>query len=486
MAETTTARQNAALDAVAEALRADARSFAAQLRALAELADAAQAEEREGGLRQFPMLELAGTARLGAASSSRRLAEADRVVTTLPITLRLLGEGELLVHQARVMIAETAACDPEVARRAEAVVLPESAGWCPADLRKAVRRAVVRLESELSAERGQDLAAQRLADARAGRRTWTTPDTDGMGVASALLPAEQLRRWQLDLDQLERAERVADRAAGIERTSDQRRADLFAALPGMLLDAQRGGSVSAGGSAAPPARTVLNVLVPVATVLDVSREPGTVEGVGPISAEHVRLLRPSGLRRVLVAQETGQPLAVDDRPTPAEPDPIAMRRQVLAMLRPDVIKDTAEPQHDPSAALARLVDLRDLHCAGPGCSEPRGDRDHLRPWPDGPTAAWNLHRLSERCHAAKHAGWTMVRHPDGSTTWHSPLTRTYERPPPHPKPPKIDPDTDLPPLRLPPTGAPPWTLDEAWTPPEPEPTDAVGEPAADGCDEPPF
>src|SRR5687767_1044151 len=111
MAADAAVRQNAALDAVEAGLRADAVSFAVQVRALAELADAAQAEEQGSALPQFPMMELAGTARLGQSAATRRLVEADRLVTTLPRTLALLSRGELLVHQAKAILAETAHCD---------------------------------------------------------------------------------------------------------------------------------------------------------------------------------------------------------------------------------------------------------------------------------------------------------------------------------------------------------------------------------------
>jgi hypothetical protein len=337
-----------------------------------------------------------------------------------------------------------------------------------------------------------------------------------MGMAGAILTAEQLRTWSLDLDALERLERTADREAGVERTADQRRADLFATLPAMVLSARaaladlgpaheadndrpgagpaedpRTGALPAllrpGGSATPrPA--VVDVLVPVATILDLSREPGSVPGYGPVSAEHVRLLRPVGFRRVLVDHDTGEPVAVDDRITPADPDPVVARRQVLDMLRADVIRDVAEPQHDPSARLSRLVDVRDARCAGPGCSSPRCHRDHRKPYPAGATAAWNLGLLSDRCHQAKHAGWTLIRHPDGSTTWTSPLGRRYHRPPPHRRPPPTDPDAPLPPLRPPPTAKGPWwaTDDDAvWTRPAPEPRPPDDRPSS-FPDEAPF
>jgi hypothetical protein len=208
-------------------------------------------------------------------------------------------------------------------------------------------------------------------------------------------------------------------------------------------------------------------------VLELSQQPGSLDRYGPVSAEHIRLLRPTSFRRVLVDARTGRPIAVDDTTTPADPDPAKAREQVQAMLHPDVITDVEEPQHDPSARLARLIDLRDLRCAGPGCSSSRCDRDHLQRYPDGPTSAGNLGLLSPRCHSAKHHGWTLLRHPDGRITWHSPLHRHYDRPGPWDPPPKIDLWADPPPLRPRPNAPPPWDsrdtpLLDDLTPPEPE------------------
>ena len=211
------------------------------------------------------------------------------------------------------------------------------------------------------------------------------------------------------------------------------------------------------------AQVVLNVHVPVSTVLDLSRAPGTLDRFGPVSAEHVRLLRPHSWRRVLVEATSGRPLALDDRTTPFPDDPDDARRQVLERLVPEVVTDVDEPQHDPSARLARLVDVRDVHCCGPGCSSTRTDRDHLEPYPAGPTSAANLSRLSRRCHRAKHGGWLLVRHPDGSTTWTSPVGRTYDRPSPHAPPPHVDLFAEPPPVRPRPHPSAPGGSD--WLPP---------------------
>jgi hypothetical protein len=157
-----------------------------------------------------------------------------------------------------------------------------------------------------------------------------------------------------------------------------------------------------------------------------------------------------------------------------------------------VVVDADEPQHDPSARLARLIDLRDVRCCGPGCSSTRCDRDHLDPWPAGPTSARNLGLASPRCHQAKHHGWLLVRHPDGSVTWTSTLNRVYHRPSPHDPPPRVDLYQDSPPLRPPPTATPiRWaTAKEPDPAPDEEPgTGPTGDTDAepvDADDPPPF
>lgn len=194
----------------------------------------------------------------------------------------------------------------------------------------------------------------------------------------------------------------------------------------------------------------------------------------------------------MVDADSGRPIAVDDKPTPAADTPEQQREQVLAMLRPGVIADADEPRHDPSARLARLVDLRDVRCCGPCCSSSsRCDRDHLEPWRHGATSARNLGLASPRCHSAKHHGWDLIRHPDGSVTWHSPLHRRYDRPGPWSPPPQVDLWGEPPPLRPRPQ-APPSDDDsdddvpllDALRPDEPQGPPPAPAPTWD--DDPPF
>ena len=564
---------NGLLDAVRVGLVEDSRAYARRARQLCELERVSRQSEL-AGVPQFPELEAAGSWHVSQLTAARWAADAHRLESCLPLTLAALEAGTLLVHQAQVLLHRTRSCPDSVAQAVEAELLPAAAGLTPADLRKRVDRCVLRIESE---QASAEAAEQRHAEAASDRHVFTRPEVDGMAVAGAVLTAEQLVTWKAGLDRLEQRERVADRSAGIDRTAEQRRADLFAALPAMVLTgtaldhmasgaaqpAPGGGpcpcgraadcclraavtgasspvdGAAASGAASPgstqpcgatqpcgstqpcgplpghdasapggrdgaPAPTgpmapwtfdaadvaaqiVLNVLVPVATVLDLSREPGHLVGYGPVSAEHVRLVRPQAFRRVLVDSLTGVPLQVDDRVTPAAPDAAGRRRQVRDMLRPAVIVNADEPQHDPSARLARLVDLRDAHCCGPGCSSSRTDRDHLRPWPQGPTSERNLGRLSRRCHRAKHHGWTLLRPEDRGARWTSPLGRAYDRPGPHPPPPQVDLWQDSPPLRSAPVIRAYWPAAEEAGAPVPGPVPEAEQPVAPPADdEPPF
>lgn len=116
--------------------------------------------------------------------------------------------------------------------------------------------------------------------------------------------------------------------------------------------------------------------------------------------------------------------------------------------RTGTIPDLRTDGYVPSAALGRLVDLRDVTSTFPGDSTParRCDRDHRLPWPLGQTDEHNLHNLSRRWHRAKQNGWTSTLHPDGTTTWTSPTHGIYLRAPKRTIPPPIPPDAALPPL----------------------------------------
>jgi len=172
------------------------------------------------------------------------------------------------------------------------------------------------------------------------------------------------------------------------------------------------------------------------TLLELDQRTGTLDGGGALPAAHARLLVPHAtLRRVFTDPASGIPIGIDPhlfKPSKTQPTPPNLER-LLALLTPFTLRDQAQPRHDPSDRLRDLIELRDQQCTGPGCSRTAGQchLDHEQPYPQGPTAAWNLSAKSARCHRAKHTGWTTERHgpgpQHGQTTWTSPLGHHYTR-----------------------------------------------------------
>ncbi len=304
---------------------AEARLFAAVAEQLQACAVLSRRLEGVDGPERFLVLDVAGTLRTGQLAASARLAEAERLVADLPLLLAGLRRAQVLVPQARVVLEETRSCAPAVVGEVERRLLASGIGsWTARRLRTRTKALVLQVEAEL------DPAAtgRRGAAARAGRRVGVRPEPDGMASLWALLPAEQARAFTVGLDELTRRQALADRAAGIGRTADQRRADVLATLPALALHALDGTAapVAADGACSHP-RVVVEVSVPVATALGLSHAPGDLVGYGPISAEHVRLLLPDAeLRRVLVDATTGEPLPTPTGRATSRPHPAPRRR----------------------------------------------------------------------------------------------------------------------------------------------------------------
>lgn len=401
------------LDALVDVQRRRARDFAVECRLLARLE---ARTSREGWQAESPyeslVMEVAGSCLIGQRAAGSRLDDATHLVRNLPVLLAELDAGRVLLAQARVLIDETRHLSGSVCAEVESRVRVAAQTMAPGPLRQRVRALVLAVDA---AE-----AARRAAAARSDRGVRFRPVEDSQALLIAKGPAAQLRVLELQLD----AEARALKAGGDERTLDQLRFDLLAAH-------------QSGDTGVTPLQALIHV--PVATALGLSDEPGVLAGYGPLPAALVRELLPDAeLRKVCLDGSTGRVVGTDRRVVPPTGCPEELRRALLAMVEDVTTVDaTPEPRHDPSAALARDVRLRDASCDGPGCSVPaaRCELDHDLRWPDGPTSFGNLQPRSQRCHHAKHSGWTVIRDLDGTSHWTSPGGRTYtvptrDRPPP--------------------------------------------------------
>ena len=453
-----------ALDAELSTLEALARQeavlFAAQMRSLAECLRLADQAFRADGFERFLVMDVAGTLRIAQSTATSRLHQAQYLVQVLPHALTALEDGRLGLPQLRSVLEHTRACsDPvaaEVVSRLLAAAGPDGlVPWTAGRLTRRLQAEVLAVE----ATREPDESRARRDRARAGRQVRLRAEPDGMTSLWALLGAEQAEQFARGLDELTRRQGIADQAAGVQRSTDQRRADVLAALPGWLVSEldRCAGDPTAGGAhpLAAPAGTancqvVLHVHVPLATALGASSTPGLLDGYGPVSADHARRLLPSAtLHRVLVDPTTGRPVRTDPAPRQRRAPTVPrsdeqIRAELLGMLPSDAdvrpTPEPVEPQYRPSAGLQRLVRLRDPFCTAPGCSSrsAKCDLDHWVPYPSGPTSAANLAPLSRRCHRAKTISWTVTRNPDGGCQWRGPTGRSYYVSPPWEPPPAVE------------------------------------------------
>lgn len=475
------------------------RRWAADVMVLAALASSMprHPNDERGGTPWTSFLREVAVARRAsdqAAASEVHLACA--LVESHPVTLGLLRSGRLPVLRARVLVEECSRWPAAVAAVVEAELAEQACLLPPWRIRQAVTAIALRVDA--------DAAAAREAAATSCRTARKNALEHGQAEVVLTGPAVPLARWWDALTSQARALKAAGdrRSLGALRfdlatRTDPRGLTGLDPVPGCTERPEATGSagsadstdgaaspgVPAGpgapdpdgapapsdrptgpaepGSAlglAPPltadrrcVRPVqAHVTVPVGTALGLSDEPGWLEGHGWLSAPLCRqLLTVAELRKICLTP-TGQ--VIDAAPAVVRPalTPEALRAALLDMVHqpfePTDAASRTEPQHDPSAPLARLVTTRDRFCDGPtGAQVPatRCDLDHDQPYPAGPTAAWNLAARSGRTHQLKHAGWTPLRTPT-STLWFSPAGQIAEVPRFQHPPPEFDDDAELP------------------------------------------
>jgi hypothetical protein len=332
---------------------------------------------------QDAAVEVACALRIAERTAQQHLADA-RVLTALfPETLQQLEDGQIQPAQVRALIESTAALDTGAARAVQELVLPKMPDQNPAATRKALARAVIKVDPHAAEARRQA--------AHAARHVAHYPQPDGMSTLAATLPAAQAAHAWGVIDAHARAAQSQRPEAG--RTLEQARADCFYQL------------LTGNTQQYPPA--MVQVTVPLDTLLGTDRAPGELTGYGPVTAHTARALAAhtdSLWRRLLTEPATG----------------------LLVKTDPHTYRPTAE--------VRRHVSARDAHCAFPTCTMPaaRTDLDHIvafnhhRPQQGGPSTPDNLHPLCRHHHNLKTAGgWSVHPSETDATTWSAPSGRRY-------------------------------------------------------------
>lgn len=211
-------------------------------------------------------------------------------------------------------------------------------------------------------------AEARFARKFADRRVSAHAGDDGMGWLTIENSVDRVqvahRRLTLAAKEL--------RAAGDDRTLDQLRSDL-------ALDALTG---AADVPVPSFARPIVNVTVPIQTLMGIADHPGELSGGAVI---------PAGLARV-IAQRPGATwfrMLTDER---------------------GHVQELSTKSYQPTAPIWRQVIAENSTCFRPGCDRPATEceLDHRIPWPTGLTSVSNLWPACKADHKAKHTpGFTI-------------------------------------------------------------------------------
>ncbi len=354
----------------------------------------AAALDTPGGTGCDEVVDEISMALVRSVRSARRLRDDALDLTSEPAVWAALYRGDLDAARATTLARalllvprhdEEGRARPEFADEHSRILsegLAYAPSHTPAQLDRRLRQLLAQLDPAASARRRRRAMAE--------RGVWLAHCGDGTAELSARLASEDAERVYAAIRALAMATaREGDGADHERRPFDLAMADALVDLV-LPVDGQgRGASVGAS----------VNVTIPVTSLAGLSEDPACTPGLGVIPADVARRL------------------AAGD----------ARWRAVVTHRQTGAVLDVGRWTYRPTAALDRLVRLRDGTCRFPGCAVPATecDLDHLVPFPTGPTSQENLHALCRRHHRLKHEGtWTVRTRPDGGLQWTSPQGST--------------------------------------------------------------
>jgi hypothetical protein len=405
---------------------------------------------------------------------------ATRLRWQLAATGAALTDGRIDLARARIIAEATAPLPDETARAVEERVLSAVEGQTTAQLRAAVRRAVIAGDPDGADRRRQQ--AERCA------KVSLYPDHEGTAtLVGSALPAVSAAAAMARITAIARAMKTAGFSGGLDYLRSSVMLGLLLGTPlppGAPPDdpPPPDEPPSPDGPPDRPPPGLLDVLLPwSALTAGPYAEPARLGGIGPVTALQTRQLlelatrHPATEWRILITDENGHARAVERLrctscsppfrtragPTTApvigritvtipraaltSPGPPARSKLAAALLRAaeraiaraqaagragnNCAHQHATAAYRPTPRLRDFVVARDGTCTFPPCGQPawRADLDHTIPWHHGgPTCACNLGARCRTHHKIKQLpGWKLEQPQPGMFRWTTPAGRSY-------------------------------------------------------------
>jgi hypothetical protein len=330
---------------------------------------------------EFVHAEIAAGLTWTMRAAGDRLHFAKELLHRLPNVHAAMCQGLLDYPKVnRMLTGVRDVTDLDLARRVVDTILADAPRLTTQQIAGRIRRLIAKLDPDAAKRRAERATKQRHVSAGT--------DEDGTcWIAAHGIPAGPAAAAMERIDSCARAAR----RNGDTRTLEQLRADCFIGL----LDGTWDGP--------PPAyRTgVVELTVPLTTLMGLQDLPGDLAGWGPVCADIARQTAAQAgdtTRFAFTVHQDGNVVAHG-----------TTRR--------------------PPASVATTVRVRTDRCVAPGCTRPaaRCDLDHrIRVADGGATTAGNLHPLCRRHHRCKdEGGWRYQVVAPGVYLWVSPGGHTY-------------------------------------------------------------
>lgn len=337
-------------------------------------------------------IELAGVLGVSDVSVQGWLRLHHRLTSWLPGIWALCLAGRLDLSRAELFVDQAATLADDQERRLFAADIDAYFARHDDPTTPVVRLSRTQLQRAAkwrAMKRQRADSTETFAEAFSRRRAWFRPDENGMASLGVSTAHHEAKTADYRLTLIAK-KRCQDDEQG--RTVEQMRADTLIDLilgriqVGALTSELETDETATGqdpattitlGEVGAFARPVINVTVPITTLMGLDDQPGMLSGDNPIPADLARLiaLQPGSTWHRLVTDEAGRFL------------------------------ELSTPSYQPTDPIWRTDVARDRTCVWPGCCRPAVEChiDHRVPFPEGETSTENTWPLCLKHHQLKHA-----------------------------------------------------------------------------------